>query len=46
MDAEFFCAVGAFQISVRVLGETLGILIERDLPSDEQGYGEEQKAPC
>ena len=46
MDAEFFCAVGAFQISVRVFGETLRILKERDFPSDEQRYCQEQKAPC
>ena len=39
MNAEFFGAIGASKISVRVLGETLGILIERDLPSDEQRYG-------
>lgn len=45
MNAEFFRAVGALKIFVRVLGETLGIFKERDLPSDEQSYSQEQKAP-
>lgn len=46
MNAEFFGAIGAFKISVRILGETFGIFKERDLPSDEQCYSKEQKAPC
>ena len=46
MHAEFFGAVGAFKISVRVLGKTLGILKKRNLPPDEKRYCQEQKAPC
>ena len=46
MYAEFFGAIGTFKISVSVLGKTLGILKERNLPPDEKRYCQEQKAPC